>query len=165
MTTSTKGRCCRCAKCVCVSRAPLSHLSNRTQLIGPRAGAVARGGARAAAVRRVADHRLRRLPRLPHEVLRVPAAAAGALCTRSPRVRLPVTSQPSEQGLPARSRQRLQERPPVATGAPHWHFLPCHSFSHTNLKSPCARQSAGRAEAPVHAATAGRAQVRSSNLR
>jgi serine/threonine protein kinase len=21
-------------------------------------------------------------------------------------------------------------------GAPHWHFVPCHSFSHTNLKSP-----------------------------
>ena len=25
-------------------------------------------------------------------------------------------------------------------GAPHQHFLPCHSFSHTNLKSPCAEQ-------------------------
>ena len=23
----------------------------------------------------------------------------------------------------------------------HWHFLPCHSFSHTNLKSPCVEQS------------------------
>ena len=26
------------------------------------------------------------------------------------------------------------------TGAPHWRFLPCNSFSHTNLKSPCAEQ-------------------------
>ena len=26
-------------------------------------------------------------------------------------------------------------------GAPHSHFLPCHSFSHTILKSPCAEQS------------------------
>ena len=25
-------------------------------------------------------------------------------------------------------------------GASHYHFLPCHSFSHTNLKSPCAEQ-------------------------
>ena len=25
-------------------------------------------------------------------------------------------------------------------GAPHSHLLPCHSFSHTNLKSPCAEQ-------------------------
>ena len=25
-------------------------------------------------------------------------------------------------------------------GAPHQHFLPCHSFSHTTLKSPCAEQ-------------------------
>ena len=25
-------------------------------------------------------------------------------------------------------------------GAPHWHFLPCHSFSHTNLNSPCVEQ-------------------------
>ena len=28
-------------------------------------------------------------------------------------------------------------------GAPHQHFLPCHSFSHTNLKSPCAEQGSG----------------------
>ena len=26
-------------------------------------------------------------------------------------------------------------------GTPHQHFLPCHSFSHTNLKSPCAEQA------------------------
>eukprot|EP01044_Picomonas_judraskeda_P036744 COSAG03_NODE_16359_length_404_cov_0.885246_1_plen_74_part_10 len=26
-------------------------------------------------------------------------------------------------------------------GAPHAHFPPCHSRSHTNLKSPCAEQS------------------------
>ena len=26
------------------------------------------------------------------------------------------------------------------TGAPHQHLLPCHSFSHTTLKSPCAAQ-------------------------
>ena len=26
------------------------------------------------------------------------------------------------------------------TGAPHQHFLPCHSFSHSNLKSLCAEQ-------------------------
>ena len=26
-------------------------------------------------------------------------------------------------------------------GAPHWHFLPYHSFSHANLKSPCAAQA------------------------
>ena len=26
-------------------------------------------------------------------------------------------------------------------GAPHQHFLPCHSCSHTNLKSPCAEQA------------------------
>ena len=25
-------------------------------------------------------------------------------------------------------------------GVPHQHFLPCHSFSHTHLKSPCAEQ-------------------------
>ena len=29
-------------------------------------------------------------------------------------------------------------------GAPHQHFLPCHSCSHTNLKSPCAGQGATR---------------------
>ena len=28
----------------------------------------------------------------------------------------------------------------VGIGAPHAHLLPCHSFSHTNLKSPCAEQ-------------------------
>eukprot|EP01044_Picomonas_judraskeda_P007055 COSAG03_NODE_736_length_6038_cov_155.990908_7_plen_217_part_00 len=28
----------------------------------------------------------------------------------------------------------------VGHGAPHAHSLPCHSFSHTNLKSPCAEQ-------------------------
>eukprot|EP01044_Picomonas_judraskeda_P017955 COSAG03_NODE_3468_length_1993_cov_5.644139_2_plen_295_part_00 len=28
----------------------------------------------------------------------------------------------------------------VLTGAPHAHFLPCHSFSHTHLKSPCVEQ-------------------------
>ena len=26
------------------------------------------------------------------------------------------------------------------SGAPHWHMLPCHSLSHTNLKSPCPEQ-------------------------
>jgi hypothetical protein len=29
---------------------------------------------------------------------------------------------------------------PAFDGAPHAHLLPCHSFSHTNLKSPCAEQ-------------------------
>ena len=32
-------------------------------------------------------------------------------------------------------------------GAPHCHFLPCHSFSHTTLKSPCVEQ-APRARCP-----------------
>ena len=35
--------------------------------------------------------------------------------------------------------------PPICIanrGVPHQHFLPCHSFSHTNLKSPCAEQTA-----------------------
>ena len=27
-----------------------------------------------------------------------------------------------------------------SSGAPHQHFLPCHSFSHTNLKSPGVEQ-------------------------
>ena len=34
----------------------------------------------------------------------------------------------------------------MSVGAPHQHFLLCHSFSHTNLKSPCAEQ-----EGPSHA--------------
>ena len=29
----------------------------------------------------------------------------------------------------------------LGCGAPHQHLLPCHSFSHTNLKSPCADQA------------------------
>eukprot|EP01044_Picomonas_judraskeda_P026258 COSAG03_NODE_7903_length_857_cov_18.171504_2_plen_103_part_00 len=28
----------------------------------------------------------------------------------------------------------------LVVGAPHWHFLPCHSFSHTTLKGPCKEQ-------------------------
>ena len=29
----------------------------------------------------------------------------------------------------------------VEPGAPHSHLLPCHSVSHTNLKSPCVEQA------------------------
>jgi hypothetical protein len=30
---------------------------------------------------------------------------------------------------------------PALAEVPHTHFLPCHSFSHTHLKSPCAEQA------------------------
>ena len=35
---------------------------------------------------------------------------------------------------------RLADRATPIAGAPHSHLLPCHSFSHTNLKSPCVEQ-------------------------
>ena len=38
-------------------------------------------------------------------------------------------------------------------GAPHLHLLLCHSFSHTNLKSPCVEQ--GMCSRASQAATAG----------
>jgi|EP01044_Picomonas_judraskeda_P022372 hypothetical protein len=43
-------------------------------------------------------------------------------------------------------------------GVPHQHFLPCHSFSHTNLKSPCVEQvlRAGCCERGVLGQAAGR---------
>ena len=37
------------------------------------------------------------------------------------------------------------------SGAPHAHLLPCHSFSHTSLKSPCVEQESSRKLASSHA--------------
>ena len=47
--------------------------------------------------------------------------------------------QRSQRGLELKAALRLQA---VFRGhrAPHHHLLPCHSFSHTSLKSPCAEQ-------------------------
>ena len=38
-------------------------------------------------------------------------------------------------------------------GAPHWNLLPCHSFDHTNLKSPCAEQGMAGAATALPAPT------------
>ena len=38
--------------------------------------------------------------------------------------------------LGADGRLRPANNSVATAGAPHWHDLPCHSFSHTNLKSP-----------------------------
>ena len=35
----------------------------------------------------------------------------------------------------------IGDPPNIIIGAPHSHFLPYHSFSHTNLKSPCVEQA------------------------
>ena len=41
-------------------------------------------------------------------------------------------------------------------GAPHSHFLPCHSFPHTNLKSPCAEQGSASQPRPSTSSSSSR---------
>ena len=57
-----------------------------------------------------------------------------------------VNTAEEELGL-ARNEAAIATARAEHAGVPHQHFLPCHSFYHTNLKSPCARSCAARARA------------------